>query len=228
MPNKYLQKQKLPRIRLIQRQELWMLTVQGWIVAALCAAALLIFGLTHVHPFLAVTSPLDADILVVEGWITDYELKEALSEFENGSYRQLITTGIPLERGSYLAEYKNNAEVAAATLTKLGLEKQKLIAVPAPDAKKDRTYASAIALRQWLSKANFKVKSINLFTSDVHTRRSWLIFQQALAPKIKVGAIAAQTLSYNPQHWWSSSAGVRSVIDELVAYVYARIVSWKA
>lgn len=228
MPDKYLQKQKLPKIRLIQRQEIWMLTVQGWIVAALCAAALLIFGLTHVHPFLAVTSPLDAEVLVVEGWITDYELKEALTEFENGSYRQLITTGIPLERGSYLAEYKNHAEVAAATLTKLGLEKQKLIIVPAPDAKKDRTYASAIALRQWLSKANFKLKSINLFTSDVHTRRSWLIFQQALAPKIKVGAIAAQTLSYNPQHWWSSSAGVRSVIDELVAYVYARIVSWKA
>ena len=209
------------RIRLIHRQEKWTLTVQGWGVTLLSIAALMIFTITHIHPFLAVTSPIVADVLVVEGWIADYALKQASAEFESGSYRQIITTGIPLERGSYLAEYKNYAELSAATLKALGLAKEKLVAIPTPDVIKDRTYASAVAIRQWLSKSNLNVKSINLYTFDVHARRSWMLFKQVLAPKIKVGVIAAETLDYDPNKWWSSSAGVRTVIDETIAYIYA-------
>lgn len=219
---------KTPKIRLIQRKEIWMLTIQGWIVAVFIAASLLLFSLTNIQPFLAVSSPMEADVLVVEGWIPDYALKQALNEFESGAYRQIITTGIPLERGSYLADYKNFAELAAATLRKLGLSPEKVIAVAAPAKIKDRTYAGAVALQQWLLKTNTKLKSINLYSYDVHTRRSWLLFKKALAPEIKVGAIAAKTLDYNPKHWWKSSAGVRSVSDEFIAYLYARFVSWKA
>lgn len=219
---------RIPKIKLIQRQEIWMLTIQGWIVSILVSASLLIFGITNIQPFLAVTSPINADILVVEGWIPDYALKEAVNEFERGAYRLIITTGIPLERGSYLAEYKNFALLAAATLKKLGLSPEKVIAVAAPAKIKDRTYAGAVALRQWLSKTNIKLESINLYTYDVHTRRSWLLFKKALAPEVKVGAIASKTLDYEPKSWWKSSAGVRSVIDEFIAYLYARFVSWKA
>ena len=27
---------------------------------------------------------------------------------------------------------------------------------------------------------------------------------------------------YDPRHWWKSSQGVRSVLDEMIAYGYAR------
>lgn len=219
---------KTPKIRLIQRKEIWMLTIQGWIVAVFLAASVLFFSITNIQPFLAVTYPMEADVLVVEGWIPDYALKQALNEFESGAYRQIITTGVPLERGSYLADYKNFAELAAATLRKLGLSPEKVIAVAAPVKIKDRTYAGAVALQEWLLKTNTKLKSVNLYSHDVHTRRSWLLFKKALAPEIKVGAIAAKTLDYNPKHWWKSSAGVRSVIDEFIAYLYAQFVSWKA
>lgn len=222
------QNSKTPRIRLIQRQEIWMLTIQGWIVAILCAAILFIFAVTNVQPFLAVTYPIKADVLVVEGWIPDYALKQALVEFESGAYRQIITTGIPVERGSFLAEYKNYAELAAASLKKLGLEAEKVIVVPTPAKIKDRTYAAAVTLRQWLSKTNLKLESVNLYTYDVHTRRSWLLFKKALAPKVKVGAIAAKNQDYDPKYWWKSSAGVRAVMDEFIAYLYARFVSWDA
>ncbi len=222
------QKRKKPKFHLIQRQEIWMLTIQGWIVTILVSAILLIFGITNVQPFLAVTSPINADILVVEGWIPDYALKEAVNEFESGAYRLIITTGIPLETGSYLVEYKNFALLAAARLKKLGLSPEKVIAVAAPAKVKDRTYAGAVAVREWLSKTNIKLESINLYSYDVHTRRSWLLFKKALAPHVKVGGIASKTLDYDPKSWWKSSAGVRSVLDEFIAYLYARFVSWKA
>lgn len=228
MPTKSYQNKKIPRIRLVSRQAKWTLTAQGWGVTLLCASTLIIFTITHIHPFLAVTSPLTANVLVVEGWLPDYAIEDALAEFRSGSYRQLITTGIPLERGYYLSEYKTYAELAAASLKTLGLEQEKLLAVPAPKIIKDRTYGSAVALREWLLNSDLKLEEINIFTLGVHARRSWLLFKQALAPQIKVGVIAAKTRDYDPQNWWSSSTGVRSVISETIGYVYARFVNWRA
>lgn len=226
MPTKIRRNQKLPKIRLVHCQQKWTLTAQGWGVAIAFAAILISFTFTHIHSFLAVNSPIKADVLVVEGWLPDYAIKQALAEFESGSYHKIITTGGPLPKGYYLAEYKNFAELTAATLKVLGLEKDKLVAVPTPEVLKNRTYASAITLRQLLS--NSDVKSINLFTFDVHARRSWLLFKQLLAPKIKAGVIAVESLDYDPNNWWSYSAGVRVIISETVAYIYARFVNLEA
>lgn len=225
MPS-YHQNKKTQKLRLIQRQEKWTLTAQGWGVTVLCIVVSIIFTITHIHSFLAVNSPIKADVLVVEGWLPDYALKDALTEFEKRSYKKVVTTGVPLPTGYYLAQYKTFAQLSAATLKALGLEKEKLTAVSAPDVIKDRTYASAVAFRQWLN-SNLPVESINLYTLDVHTRRSWLLFEQVLAPKIQVGAIAAKTQEYDPNQWWTSSEGVRSVISETIAYIYARFLSSK-
>lgn len=217
---------KIKNIRLIHRKEMWTLTFQGWIVTLLCIAALSLGIVTNLHSFLSVSSPVQADILVVEGWLPDEALKGAIAEFNSHSYKKLITTGLPLLKGSYLAEYNNFAELAAATLIALGFDQQNLVAVPATDVIKYRTYAGAAALRQWLEKSDLKGKSINVYTLGVHARRSWLIFKQVLAP-IEVGVIAAKPIDYDPKKWWNYSAGVRSVIDETIAYIYARLVNWQ-
>ncbi|ARV59123.1 cytosine deaminase [Nostocales cyanobacterium HT-58-2] len=228
MPQKNHKNSKMPKIRLIKRQEMWTLTVQGWVSAIFSGALFMMFTVTHIHPFLAITSPIKADALVVEGWLTDEALQQAVAEFSTGSYRQIFTTGGPVERGYYLVEHKNYAEIAAATLKKLGVQEEKLVVVPAPRAIRDRTLASATAFRQWLSTSNEPLESINLFTNDAHARRSWLIYKQILAPKIKVGVIAANPSDYNPKKWWVSSEGVRTVISETIAYTYALFVNWRA
>ncbi|MGH8001887.1 MAG: ElyC/SanA/YdcF family protein [Brasilonema sp.] len=220
------QKQKFRKIRFIKRQEMWTLTLQGWVSLFATAVILLVFTITHIHSFLAVTSPIKADALVVEGWLTDKALQQAFTEFSSSSYRQIFTTGIPVERGYYLAEYKNYAEIAAATLKKLGVPKEKLVVLATPDVIKDRTHASAVALYHWLSTSNAQLTSVNLFTDDAHARRSWLIYKQVLAPKIKVGVIAANPSNYDQKKWWVSSEGVRTVISETIAYVYA-LFNWK-
>ncbi|NEU74268.1 YdcF family protein [Hassallia byssoidea VB512170] len=226
MPRKNHQNPKIPRIRLIKRQQMWTLTAPGWVIAIALMISVMFFSITHLYPFLAVTSPIKTDVLVVEGWVTDYAVEQAFTEFKSGSYREIFTTGGPVERGFYLAEYKTFAGIAAATLKKLGVQPEKVTVVPTPDVIKDRTHASAIALRQWLTNSNSPIKSMNLLTSDAHARRSWLIFQEVLEPKIKVGIIAAKPLSYNPNKWWISSEGVRTVIAEIIAYIYALFVNW--
>jgi acyl-CoA synthetase (AMP-forming)/AMP-acid ligase II len=215
-------------MRLIERKEVWVLTAHGWLVILGCVIALMLFLFTHIHSFLAPTSPIKADILVVEGWMEDYAIKSAIKEFEKGRYQKVITTGTPVQLGYYLSQYKTTAELAAATLMALGFAPDKVVSVSAPEVVRNRTAASAAALREWIAKSDLKVKSINLYSYDVHTRRSWLVFKQALEPEIKVGVIAVEPYNYNPKQWWISSAGVRSIIAETIAYLYARIVSWKA
>lgn len=213
---------------LFHRREQWVLTFQGWLVTIVLIIACGLFVLINIHQFLAPNDPIEADALVVEGWMPDHALKQAIKEFENSGYQKLITTGLPLSKGYYLAQYKNSAELAAATLVALGFNADKLVAVPGPEVKRNRTFASAIALRQWIEKSDLSIKSINLYSFDVHTRRSWLVFRKALAPEIKVGVIAVQPLGYEPKRWWIYSEGVRSILGEAIAYIYARFVDWRS
>jgi len=215
------------KIRLIRRREKWAITREGWVIATIGLIIAIMLIVKNIHPFLAVNSPLKADILVVEGWLPDYAIESAIAEFKKGKYRQLITTGSPLSKGYYLAEYKNYAELTAATCIALGFDRDQVIAVPATNVLKYRTAASAIALRDWLSTSALKVEAINLYSLGTHARRSWLIFKEVLHPEIQVGIIAAETQDYNPQEWWKSSEGFRTVTGEIIAYLYARFVSWK-
>lgn len=220
-------KKKMP-FRLIERRETWVITGQGWAVTLLCIMATTSAIIANLYPFLAFNSPLKADVLVVEGWLPDYAVKSALAEFKQGEYQQLIATGLPVGKGYYLAEYKNFAELTAATCIALGFAEDKVIAVPAPNAIKNRTVASAIALRDWLLTSHLKINSINLYSLGAHSRRSWLIFKAVLSPEIQVGAIAAQPQDYEPNSWWKSSEGFRTVTSELIAYIYARFINWKS
>lgn len=182
----------------------------------------------RIHSFLAVFAPIKADALVVEGWLRDDAVKEAIAEFERGGYKILLVTGASIEKGYYLSQYKSFAELTTATLVTLGFDKDKLVAVPAPKVKRNRTVASAVALREWLLTSELPIKSINLYSYDVHTRRSWLIFKKVLEPEVQVGAIAYPSSEYDFQSWWKMSQGVRSVVSETIAYLYVRFINWKS
>jgi hypothetical protein len=152
----------------------------------------------------------------------DYCMQIARNEFNSGNYRLLVTTGEPVIYGYYLADYKNHAQIAAATLLKMGFDSTQVIAVPGNGVEKDRTYASAIALRQWLSNSGMNVQAVNLLSLGPHARRSRLIFQKALEDQTKVGVIAAENLSYDENNWWRTSNGVRTVLAETIALIYAK------
>ena len=216
----YFPKQKL--WGLIVYQPRWGLNLTGWLLTILLLVAITVFSILNIHSFLAPSSPIQAEALVVEGWIGDDGIKEAIAEFRKQNYQLLITVGGPLGTGSYLSEYQNFAQLSAATAIKLGFEPEKITAITTPKTKRDRTFASAMAVKQWLDKNKPQITAINLYSKDVHSRRSWLLFQRALNPKVAVGIIAQPPLDYDPQFWWTSSSGFRAVIAEAIAYIYAK------
>ncbi|MDQ1334659.1 MAG: hypothetical protein QG552_1609 [Thermodesulfobacteriota bacterium] len=211
---------------LVSKKERWGLTLWGWLFVCCLVIVTLAAAVFGVHPFLAVNEPVGGEILVMEGWMPDELVEKVIEIFKSEHYQRLVTTGGPLTYGSYLVGYKNCAEVAAASLKKLGLDERLIFVMPAPDVPTDNTYAAGVSLRDWLTKSGTAVRSLDICTMGPHARRTRLLFEKALGDDVKVGVFALESREYDPEIWWRTSKGVRTVLKEAVAYVYARFFFW--
>ncbi|PYK21594.1 MAG: hypothetical protein DME59_21110, partial [Verrucomicrobia bacterium] len=176
-----------------------------------------------VYPFLAITHRVNANILVVEGWIHEYGIRAAVKEFQSNHYEHVFTTGGPVAgSGGYINDFYTSASVGADLLKKWGLPDERLQMVPSRVMDRDRTYGSAVALRNWFREHDMVVRSVNVMTEDTHARRTRLLFEEALGKSVTVGIIAVPNPDYDARRWWRYSDGVREVIGESIAYIYAR------
>lgn len=204
----------------LMRKTLWLPSWKGW---------LLIFGLLvlagfgavrGVHPFLATSDPKLAEFLVVDGWVPDYALKRGLDISVATHCRYLILTG-GLVSGAVEPE-DTYGRIALQRLKNLGGETEQVRVVDSPAVMRDRTYSSAVAVREWLAAEGMAPKSITVLTLGTHARRSRLLFQKAFGAKVEVGIISVPDREYDARIWWRSSEGVKEVISEGAAYLYAR------
>jgi len=206
------------------RKERWGLSWRGWLIVFTGVILAFYVFLFRIYPFLAVTHRVDTNVLVVEGWIHEYAIRAALKEFQNNHYQRVFTTGGPVEgTGGYINDYNTAASVGADLLRKNGLPNESLQMVPSRVMDRDRTYASAVALRTWFREHNLTVRGVNVLTEDVHARRTCLLFQKALGHNVAVGVISVPNPDYDANHWWRYSEGVKDVVAENVAYIYARL-----
>lgn len=208
--------------KILVRRECWALTFLG---------KLLFFGLVMVaamatfrglYSFLSVTCRTRGDVLVVEGWIRSGTIAQAGREYADSHYRTVLVVkdvddvGNKWDSGRYLAEH------IADSLIELGVPKDRVSIVSCNVVRKDRTFHSALAVKQWLQQQGISAKSLDVVTQGPHARRSRYLFKKAFGSTVDVGVIALDEFSYDPVHWWRSSEGVREVLFEGVAYLYAR------
>jgi uncharacterized SAM-binding protein YcdF (DUF218 family) len=229
MPDSLLPK-PLPRRAvwgLLDRKERWSLTWRGWLTFGFSLVAAGAFFLQSIYPFLAVTHRIDGGVLVVEGWVREYAIRTAVEEYKRGSCQRIFTTGGPVEgTGGYINDFYTSASVGADLLRKAGVPNQSLQMVPSRVMDRDRTYGAAIALQNWFREHDMHIHSLNVLTENVHARRTRLLFQKALGPEVAVGVIAVPNPDYDARRWWRYSEGVREVIGESIAYIYARLFFW--
>jgi uncharacterized SAM-binding protein YcdF (DUF218 family) len=209
---------------ILTRKERWGLSWCGRLLVASVVMLAICVVILNVYPFLAVTDRLNTNILVVEGWIQRYGIRASAEEFNSGSYERIFTTGGP-ENGSggYINDYQTSASVGADALKKVGIPDDVIQMVPSRVIDRDRTYSSAVALREWFREHNLPVNSINVLTEDTHARRTRLLFQEAFGGRVQVGIISVRNPDYKPNQWWRYSEGVRDVLSECIAYIYARL-----
>ena len=153
---------------ILTRKERWGLSWRGWLAVVLVAMLAGWGCLVSVYPFLAVTHRVDAEVLVVEGWVHDCAIFPATEEFKTGRYLHIFTTGGPVEGdGRYTNDPNTSASAGADRLKKIGVPNDSLQMVPSRVMSRDRTYSSAVALRDWLHEHQISVRSINIVTEDV-------------------------------------------------------------
>ncbi len=208
---------------LLRRKERWSLSLRGWLILFGLGGLLIAGGGLAVHPFLALNAPVEADTLVVEGWVSDVSLEAAIREFGQLPDQALYITGGPITRGSHLSEFKTYAELGAAQFRKLGLDPARLVAVPAPESYGNRTFQSALALQRFLQTRDVNPTGVNVLTEGAHARRTRLLFQRALGNATRVGVICVPKPDYDQRRWWLYSEGWRSVIGESAGYLFAKV-----
>jgi len=208
---------------IITRKERWGLSWRGWLLVTSGGLAAVCFVFFNIHSFLAITHRVNTKILIVEGWTRRYAIRGGAEEFKTGSYERIFTTGGPeAGNGGYTNDYNTAASVTAEILKKFGVPGNLVQMAPSHVIDRDRTYGSAIALRDWFSEHKLSVHSMNVLTEDAHARRTRLLYQEAFGKDVAIGVIAVPNPDYDPKQWWRYSDGVREVIGESIGYIYAR------
>lgn len=211
----------------VREKEKWVTTWFGKLLKMIFLLLVVFISIIRIHPFLAQQKPVQAKIMVVEGFIPDYALEESIKIFQDGGYELMIITGKKRLKGWKLDPYENDGLYSAATLVRMGFDDSKIKVIALEnDVKKDRTYASAKAVRKWFDKSGKNYKKLDLVSISCHARRSRILFDMAFGEEADIGIIAIENVTYNPKRWWKSSSGFREVIEETIAWIYARFFSY--
>lgn len=207
---------------LLTRKQRWGFSRWGWLVVISLSVLSFVIGARQVHPFLALTERSSARVLVVEGWLNPPAIREAVQQYRSGGYELVLTTGGPAPGGGNTTEHTTVAADAARALVGQGIPAERIQPVPSRVTERNRTYGSAVALRNWLREQRPDIRSLNVVTEDAHARRTRLLFQKALGDDVEVGIISLPNPDYDARRWWRTSDGVQEVLGELLAYLYVR------
>ena len=216
----------------LRRRQVWLPTLWGCallvIVAVLAAVVLARMANGWLAPNLpaAGLNGRGARTLVIEGWMETTDLDQAVLAFRRGHYERVVTTGGPLDSWPEVHAWKNFAELAASYLRRNDLDNVALVAVPAPASAQDRTFLSAVMVRDWARRSGTVLGSVDVFSSGVHARRSRLLYRMALGPDVEVGVLAARPQMFDAERWWTTSVGVKSVIGETLSLGWTVCCFW--
>lgn len=214
------------RPTLVRRREIWLPTIWGWFALLLIGAVAIVLVGGRLHSFLAPIEPAGARVLVVEGWMNPEGLDQAVSAFRAGGYERIVTTGGPIERWPGDYGPATFAEQAADYLKRRGLVDTSVTAVTAPASAQDRTFLSAVMVREWAERSGLAFDAFDVFSSGTHARRSRLLYRLAFGPDIKVGVLAARSSDYDANTWWRTSAGARDVLDQAIGLLWVKCFFW--
>jgi hypothetical protein len=211
---------------LFRRRQMWLPTWPGALLLVLVVAAASVFALRHLAGYLATNDPAaardgrGASTLIVEGWLEEDGLDAAIAVIGRGRYERVIASGGPIDGWREGRSWPTYAERAADYLRRHGVTSIPVVAVAAPESTQDRTFLSAVVVREWLRRQGGAIDAVDLFSGGVHARRSRLVFQMAFGPEVDVGVFAAAPRRYALERWWTTSEGVKAVLGEAIGLAW--------
>lgn len=209
----------LLRLSLFRRRTIWWPTWLGFLLLISTMLIAVAGWFTYGEWFLALSQPLRADVLVVEGWIGREGIRAAVDEYKHGGYQYIVATG-GLTSGRWEDEPTSYAVMAARELLRLGVPQEKVVVASAQETENRRTFESAVAVSRALRGAGIEPTALNVFTFGPHARRSAMVFAKVNSAGPRVGVIGWVPPVYAREAWWKSSERSRELLDETVGYIY--------
>lgn len=204
----------------VRRREVWQLTWRARLLLLALIVGACVVLVRGIGGFLAVNEPVGARYLVVEGWMPQFTYEYAAELNRKYHYQRVIAVGAMPD---YALSNGTPREFAAVgSLVAAGIPESSIVEAMGGAVHQDRTYHSALNVRKWLASQHIESVSVDVLTLGPHARRSRLLFRQALGPGANVGVISVPDPRFDLAHWWRTSEGVRSIVGETIAYVYAR------
>jgi len=187
--------------------------------------SILVYTLISIQTFLSLSRPVNADVLVVEGWLFEYMLDSAAKEIQKSNYKYIVTTGIKenYPKHSRYYGFKNQADYCKDQLRIRGIDPSIIYAISSSWVDSNRTYHTASAIKSWLIERN--IKAVNVYTGGPHGRKTLLLFQEALGDTVKVGVISCKIRHFDPVYWWTSWRGTHTTLRYLAGYIYALLLT---
>lgn len=189
-----------------------------WRYSAVIVCLIMILGL---HPFLALNKPIDAKVMVIEGWIPETSLQLAVKIFKSQNYEMILTNGGRIGRKNASNRLSTYAERCKYKLVCMGIDEKLIIAIPTATIHRSRTYSYAQSTVAWIRQNRATTKAINIFTLGTHARKSYVLYRKATRKKMDVGIISAPPVDYNPLYWYLSNIGIGFVFKNLMGYLQA-------
>jgi hypothetical protein len=209
------------KLSLFRRRQIWFPSLLGGLLLIALAALGLLAAIRFMYPFLAQERPAPgARLLVIEGWLGAGEFDQAVVIFRRGQYERVVTTGGPIDNWPDLLGATNHADFAARYLRTHGLAGVDLTSVPAPASAQERSFLSAVQVRDWATRQGLRPTALDVFSSGVHARRSRMLYQLAFGPEVDVGVLSARPSDYESEGWWQTSAGAKTVLGELISLAW--------
>ena len=217
---------------MFRRRQVWLPTFSGAIVIVAVAVVLAVALLPRLGPYLAPTEHArgadgrGARTLIVEGWLDDDALVDAIALARSGRYERVVTSGGPIESWREIQPWPSYAERAADHLRRHGVREMTVVAVPAPATAQDRSFVSAAVVRDWLLAQGGPLDAVDVYSDGVHARRSRLVYRMAFGADVEVGIVAAPPQRYRLDRWWQASEGGTAVIGELLSLAWTKCCFW--
>jgi hypothetical protein len=209
-------------LALLRRREVWLPTLWGWLALLLVGAVAALSGARSIHPFLALSQPVGARILVVEGWMEPEGLDQAIAMFRARGYERILTTGGPVVFLTAPPIQTTYADLAADYLKQHGIAPFQVTAVPTPKTAENHTFLSAVAVREWAKRSAVKLDALDVYSVGTHARRSRLLYEIAFGTGVKVGVYAARSSDYDAGAWWRTTVGLRDVLTQAAGLLWVR------